>query len=764
MAPARAAWLAALAVAWTGCGSVTGGGAAASPARAAAAAAVRSPEEICSAAELLRAGSVESRALLAAPEAGVRGRAAIAAGRTADVAAIVAIAPLLQEAGDTGATAAWALGRIPGGEAALLACLGAPVCPSAAASARALGSGPRGPAVVPALIAALTNGGHPERSAAEVEEAAALALGVHARTGGKGADVAVAANAAVLIDRLAAPNATVGLVGGKSVSEPTLGPTPALERGLTYTLGRIPKIANALMPALQAALDRTLASRDPETAALAARAWGRHGLPAARLRPLLIAGGAVASTDWRVQVEAARALAQAEGGAAIVVEALTAALGVPSLPASERPVLPAVRAHALVALYEAAAQLKLDPELFPHTANLSSPAATVAVRCAAALQHDQHAGRLIAVPRCGAGLEPDWRAGMRTAVLAGELAKEPASPDGKLLLAALGDSDARVRNAAAGVAGPAFAPQLRGLLEDQDPVVIGSAAASLAKDPAAAKASLEAAAAAVSRLAKARSSGAGDPRADALAALAELLAAGGAGASTPAVGVAAGAPGAPAAAAGASPAAGAPAPASAPPPSPLALSSLQSLLPVTSPALHRALGDALKALGHPPLGPPPAPALPAEAQAGLPAHAPRPQRLVLTTSAGVLKIHLHGGDGAAPLTSAALAALAGGGFYDKLTWHRVVPDFVAQGGDPRGDGEGGPGWALPDEHTPLPFLRGTLGIATSGPETGGSQIFLCHSAQPHLDGRYTVAGELEEGGEVLDALQVGDTILHAAVE
>jgi len=118
----------------------------------------------------------------------------------------------------------------------------------------------------------------------------------------------------------------------------------------------------------------------------------------------------------------------------------------------------------------------------------------------------------------------------------------------------------------------------------------------------------------------------------------------------------------------------------------------------------------------------------------------------------------------APLTTSALAALAGGHFYDGLSFHRVVPDFVAQGGDPRGDGDGGPGWALPDEHSPLRFLRGSLGIATNGPETGGSQFFLCHSPQPHLDGRYTVAGQLRSGDDVLDALQPGDTILSAIAE
>jgi cyclophilin family peptidyl-prolyl cis-trans isomerase len=90
---------------------------------------------------------------------------------------------------------------------------------------------------------------------------------------------------------------------------------------------------------------------------------------------------------------------------------------------------------------------------------------------------------------------------------------------------------------------------------------------------------------------------------------------------------------------------------------------------------------------------------------------------------------------------------------------------VVQGGDPRGDGDGGPGWAIPDEHSPLHFLRGTMGVATNGPETGGSQFFFCHSPQPHLDGRYTVAGQLRpESLPVMDALLVGDRILSASAE
>jgi len=119
----------------------------------------------------------------------------------------------------------------------------------------------------------------------------------------------------------------------------------------------------------------------------------------------------------------------------------------------------------------------------------------------------------------------------------------------------------------------------------------------------------------------------------------------------------------------------------------------------------------------------------------------------------------------APLTSSAMAALAARHFYDGLTFHRVVPDFVIQGGDPRGDGDGGPGWALPDEHSALHFVRGTMGIATSGPNTGGSQFFFCHSPQPHLDGNYTIAGQLRSGSfDVLDAIQPGDTILSVTTE
>ena len=106
--------------------------------------------------------------------------------------------------------------------------------------------------------------------------------------------------------------------------------------------------------------------------------------------------------------------------------------------------------------------------------------------------------------------------------------------------------------------------------------------------------------------------------------------------------------------------------------------------------------------------------------------------------------------------------LVGRKHYDGLGFHRVVPDFVVQGGDRRGDGNGGPTWRgapLRREFTPRKFVRGSLGMPRNDdPDSGGSQIFVTHRETPHLDGRYTLFGEMREGFDVLDALEVGDTI------
>jgi cyclophilin family peptidyl-prolyl cis-trans isomerase len=139
------------------------------------------------------------------------------------------------------------------------------------------------------------------------------------------------------------------------------------------------------------------------------------------------------------------------------------------------------------------------------------------------------------------------------------------------------------------------------------------------------------------------------------------------------------------------------------------------------------------------------------------------RRLVadVETDRGTIALELFGSD--APLTVYNFTRLAREGYFDGVRFHRVVPNFVAQGGDPRGDGNGGPGYAIRDEINPRRYRRGTLGMALSGPHTGGSQFFITHSPQPHLDGGYTVFGQLASGGDVLDRIVQGDRIVRITI-
>jgi cyclophilin family peptidyl-prolyl cis-trans isomerase/HEAT repeat protein len=139
-------------------------------------------------------------------------------------------------------------------------------------------------------------------------------------------------------------------------------------------------------------------------------------------------------------------------------------------------------------------------------------------------------------------------------------------------------------------------------------------------------------------------------------------------------------------------------------------------------------------------------------------HAPR---ATIATERGTIELVLFGAD--APLTVANFASLARRGYYDGLSFHRVVPNFVAQDGDPRGDGSGGPGYAIRDELNRRWYDRGAVGMALSGPDTGGSQYFLTHSPQAHLDGHYTVFGHVTSGLDVLDALVQGDRIVGITI-
>jgi cyclophilin family peptidyl-prolyl cis-trans isomerase len=136
--------------------------------------------------------------------------------------------------------------------------------------------------------------------------------------------------------------------------------------------------------------------------------------------------------------------------------------------------------------------------------------------------------------------------------------------------------------------------------------------------------------------------------------------------------------------------------------------------------------------------------------------------LRLRTTRGLVRARLWSDE--APRTVANLIALVRRRFYDGLSFHRVVPDFVSQGGDPRGDGSGGPGYAIACEIGMRRYRAGVLGMALAGRDTGGSQFFFTHAPQPHLDGRYTAFGEIIEGFDVVMQLIEGDLILEARIE
>ena len=136
-------------------------------------------------------------------------------------------------------------------------------------------------------------------------------------------------------------------------------------------------------------------------------------------------------------------------------------------------------------------------------------------------------------------------------------------------------------------------------------------------------------------------------------------------------------------------------------------------------------------------------------------------QVYIETDRGTIQIELAVLD--APLTVENFVALARKGFFDGVTFHRVVADFVVQSGDPRGDGEGGPGYTIRDELNQRPYLRGAVGMALDWADTGGSQFFITHSPQPHLDARYTVFGRVISGMEIVDQIQPWDVIRRVIV-
>jgi cyclophilin family peptidyl-prolyl cis-trans isomerase len=130
--------------------------------------------------------------------------------------------------------------------------------------------------------------------------------------------------------------------------------------------------------------------------------------------------------------------------------------------------------------------------------------------------------------------------------------------------------------------------------------------------------------------------------------------------------------------------------------------------------------------------------------------------MLVETHHGTIEIELDVVN--APLTSARIIEMARAGFFNGMKVHRVVPDFVVQTGDPRGDGEGGPGYSMPDELSTTPYVRGTVGMALDFKDTGGSQFFITLSPQPHLDDKYTAFGHVVSGFEFLDVISQWDVI------
>jgi peptidylprolyl isomerase/peptidyl-prolyl cis-trans isomerase B (cyclophilin B) len=140
-----------------------------------------------------------------------------------------------------------------------------------------------------------------------------------------------------------------------------------------------------------------------------------------------------------------------------------------------------------------------------------------------------------------------------------------------------------------------------------------------------------------------------------------------------------------------------------------------------------------------------------------------PFAVIVMEKGGEIRIELYPED--APRTVESFVALSKKGFYNGLRFHRVVPGFVVQGGDPKGDGTGGPGYTLKAEFNKRKHVRGTVAMARSQhPDSAGSQFYICFAPTPHLDGQYTVFGQVVKGMEVVDGIKVGDRMKSVTIE
>jgi peptidyl-prolyl cis-trans isomerase B (cyclophilin B) len=139
-------------------------------------------------------------------------------------------------------------------------------------------------------------------------------------------------------------------------------------------------------------------------------------------------------------------------------------------------------------------------------------------------------------------------------------------------------------------------------------------------------------------------------------------------------------------------------------------------------------------------------------------------RAIIETNKGTIELELYPKH--APKTVNNFVFLAKEGFYDDVSFHRVIKNFVIQGGDPTGTGMGGPGYRFEDEvkDNPLKHETGVISMANSGPNTNGSQFFITHSPQPHLNGRHTVFGKVVGGQDVVNNIQQGDKMMRIEIQ
>jgi peptidylprolyl isomerase/peptidyl-prolyl cis-trans isomerase B (cyclophilin B) len=140
-----------------------------------------------------------------------------------------------------------------------------------------------------------------------------------------------------------------------------------------------------------------------------------------------------------------------------------------------------------------------------------------------------------------------------------------------------------------------------------------------------------------------------------------------------------------------------------------------------------------------------------------------PTAVIVMQKGGEIRLELYPEE--APKTVESFITLSKKGYFDGLTFHRVVPGFVVQGGDPKGDGTGGPGYSLKAEFNSRKHLRGTLAMARAqDPDSAGSQFYVCLGPQPSLDGKYTVFGQVTAGMEIVDQIRVGDRMKTVRIE